>query len=543
MLSFLALACAVAARILAERHVYGAPAAPAQQDVVFHGPPGTRICWVPSESAVADLGACYEIGADRERRISSWPGHAFDVLRPAADDGAAPPPRVVVRAGVVSYDTTAPPAPLTAADTLDALARRWSVALVTPAWCRRLVRGPRERWLDVLTLALALEHAAAAAAFFFRARRERKRERKPAAAAARPRPGAAAPPPATTHHAWLAFAVVTMLVDHAARLGLARECRRALSASARAGWQLGRLHRMSEHWWLSALTLPAQLFGAPIFYWLVGANLTTDADHSWWSLRASRAKSGGGGAGGARVARRAADTRLLLAYHGLHTVVAQPLPGGIEPHTLVTLAALRRALACGLIGGGLWPAAALALGDAFLGQEGLGLGYGARSFLFAGAARAAATAPRSARAAAWLAAAGLLHAHQVTLSVLRPLAAPFTPRLRAALVTGLLLAFALETRGLSRFERRELRPSTHTAALTAALARTTARRSLTVYVAHVSLAVLASRAPRIGCDARGALVGGAIAPGCRPLSGASVVRLLGVPVLLVAGALLERAAL
>ena len=79
-LPFLALACAVAARLLAERHVYGAPAAPTQQDVVFHGPPGTRLCWVPSESAVADLGACYEIGADRERRISSWPGHALVAL-------------------------------------------------------------------------------------------------------------------------------------------------------------------------------------------------------------------------------------------------------------------------------------------------------------------------------------------------------------------------------------------------------------------------------------------------------------------------------
>ena len=314
VLSFLALACAVAARIIAERQVYGASAAPTQQNVVFRGPPGTRLCWVPSGSAAADPGACYEIGADRERRISSWPGHAFDVMRPSAEEGAAAaPPRVNPRRRSSTTRRRRRRAPRPKRSTRSRAPERRAHRARGAAACA----GLRESWLTAHP-APRPSTRGRGAVFFLRARRERK----PAAAAA----AAAASPPATTHHAWPAFAVATTPSITPRGSGRARVRATLGGAAARAGT------RLPEHWWFSALTLPAQLSGRRCS---TGRRKPDDRRRTPPGARA-RPRSKGSAAAAAAARARGARRRRPPSRHALHAVVAQPLPR-IEPHTLVTL--------------------------------------------------------------------------------------------------------------------------------------------------------------------------------------------------------------
>lgn len=143
----------------------------------------------------------------------------------------------------------------------------------------------------------------------------------------------------TSHHAWLAFAVLTMLLDHYAK-GVLRN----------GG---------------SLLVLPAQLLGAPVFYTLVGANTSPTP--------------------------RSASLALLGSFALLNELT--PLPGDIQPYTLITIAALRPLLAIATpdprrpqMHHALIASALLGLDNSF-GYYGLQLGYGSLSLLWALAAR------------------------------------------------------------------------------------------------------------------------------------------------------------
>ena len=263
----------------------------------------------------------------------------------------------------------------------------------------------------------------------------------------------------TTHHAWLALAVLTMLADHAGK-----------------GLFLNKG---------SFLILPAQAVGAPAFYFLTGAD------------------------GRPRVPRAAAVS-LILSHAALREL--EPFPGGeLNPYTLLTIAVARRLLPLCRAG---WPllvhallAASLVSVDALLGFGGLGFAYGCRAFLWAIAAKlqlhgAAATAPaaehaHAARASAlYWAAATAIHAH---LTIQNGVGAVCRTRIAAWLCTALKcvsLPFVLTHAHLLR--RYTFRRLAHAAAGSAPrwrvgavrVAWALAHHSLAVYDAHM-LALLA----------------------------------------------------
>ena len=244
---------AVAARILAERHDTARPRRRRSRtsfstDLRAHGSAGFL-------RGAVDLGAATRSALTARGASRRGPGTRLTSCgrRPTTRRG---PPRASWSALAVSYDTTAPPAPLTAATRRRARAPLERRA-VTPAWQAARARATR---------ALARRSRSLS-----RSSTRRPRPRSSSAhdasgserACCRRRPTAAGrrrPPPATTHHAWLARGRDD--ARRSRREARARARVPARSRSARAGWQLGRLHRMSEHCGSPRSRSPAPFRGA-----------------------------------------------------------------------------------------------------------------------------------------------------------------------------------------------------------------------------------------------------------------------------------------
>ncbi|KAL1530493.1 hypothetical protein AB1Y20_001394 [Prymnesium parvum] len=141
----------------------------------------------------------------------------------------------------------------------------------------------------------------------------------------------------TTHHVLLAFAVLSMLLDHFAK---------AVLRNGGSVW-----------------TFPAQFLGAPLFYYLAGANPLPDD--------------------------RMSIIRLVLV-HAIFLELS-PLPGDITPYTLCTIAIIRIVMRFMPVPSHatMWmplahaaAAGALVAIEDLLGWSGLQLAYGARAFLW-----------------------------------------------------------------------------------------------------------------------------------------------------------------
>jgi hypothetical protein len=175
----------------------------------------------------------------------------------------------------------------------------------------------------------------------------------------------ASTPTLTDHHVLKVAAVLAMIVDH-----------------------VGRTWYPEDPRW----TFPAQMQCAMFFYWLIGTN------SAHWKL----------------------DYWVMAKFLALEYIVGPP--ARIEVYTLVTILVIRCLLGHWMTGGhatllfhgGL--VGALMLIDPVLGNEGLGLAYGARSFLYAGAGALKFAHDQAWRL--WFAGAVMLHAHKTLLHVL-----------------------------------------------------------------------------------------------------------------------------
>ena len=428
---------------------YGAPAA---LQAWFTGDERhNKVCWLfpagQPNAGTPSLNHCMPFAVTARRvMMSTYVGHCFGFL--GTDDAVVS--RVCVEAGVSEYKAPLDDGEQAAAEGGGVLERARKLVEQMVAMAARH-RANLYRGLQLLLLLDALLAAA--------------RSGNTAVGAAEVGRGHDAPQRAavlTTHHLWLAVAVLTMLLDHYANAVL--------------------------HNGGSALTMPAQLVGAPLFYHLAGANPRPDA----WRPAVA-----------------------LVAAHAVFLELV-PLPGDIHPYTLVTIATLRlvkRAAGVPSRPTVAWTllhaaiAAALVCCEDLLGYAGLQLAYGCRAFCWglAGHYRARSVVWRDAADCAALpyqAAALIIHVHLTLQNCVGALCRSM-PGWRL-LCTGTKLATVQLLLGgalvLHRYRYRRLveleAPSKAAAAaepspmrLTARGAYLVAHNSLAVYVVHLAALV------------------------------------------------------
>lgn len=380
-----------------------------------------KACWLPSPSGAGlpSWDHCMQIDSmSRRLAVNTFEGHCFGFI----DAAGAVVGRKCVRRGVTEYLATGSTEDV--AGTAD-----WAQSLLDSVIS--LAQKHRHSFYRVLQVALLAD------ALIYGAR-------------SAPKPGARRESRSlvlTTHHVLLAAAVITMLADHFAK---------------------GVLHDTG-----SILTAPAQFIGAPIFYFLAGANPRADSF---------------------------ASTVALLLVHAVLLEI-MPLPGDIKPYTLSTIALIRvlkrsvkappaatiwapllHAMIAGLL---------VALED-FFGFPGLALSYGCRGLLWGAAGHFRAQSLVSRDAAGCIAlpyelAALVVHLHFTLQNCVGAIcrSLPARPVLCTALKAVTLPVLLFSSLVLHRYRYRKLHDLRQRPSLFSCTAYLVAHHSLVLYVVHL----------------------------------------------------------